>query len=191
MMDINVDLLEWFIIFIDKKTSGKTVKNKIISNKELAEELHKPMIEKFKKRKVHSPFIENIWSTDLADMQLISKFNKLLRFLLCVIDIYSKYAQVISLKDKKRITINNAFQKLLDESNHQPNKTWVDKGNEFYNRSLKLCLQNNDTETFLTHNERKSVTAERFIGTLKIKIYKHMTSISKNVYLEKLNDIVN
>ena len=131
MMDINVDLLEWFIIFIDKKTSGKTVKNKIISNKELAEELHKPMIGKFKERKVHSPFIENIWSTDLADMQLISKFNKLLRFLLCVIDIYSKYAQVIPLKDKKRITITNAFQTLLDESNHKPNKIWVDKGNEF------------------------------------------------------------
>ena len=87
-----MDLLQWSIHFFDKKTSGGTVKNENISNKELAEELHKPIIRKFNKRKVHSPFIDNIWGTDLADMQLISKFNKGFRFLLCVTDIYSKYA---------------------------------------------------------------------------------------------------
>ena len=80
------------LIFFDKKTSGRTVKHKIISNKELAQELHRPIIRKFEKRKVHSSFIDNIWSVDLADMQLISKFNIRLRFLLCVIDIYSRYA---------------------------------------------------------------------------------------------------
>ena len=89
--------------------SGGTIKNEIISNKELAEELHKPIIRKFNKRKVHSPFIENIWGADLAHMQLISKFNKGFLFLLCVIDIYSKYAWVIPLNDKKAITITNAF----------------------------------------------------------------------------------
>ena len=68
---------------------------------------------------------------------MISKFNKEFRFLLCVIDIYSKYAWVIPLKDKKGITITNAFQKILDESNRKPNKIWVDKGSEFYNRSMK------------------------------------------------------
>ena len=85
--------------------------------KELGEELHKPIIRKFNKRKVHSPFIENIWVLDLADTELINKFNKGVRFLLCVIDIYSKYAWVIPLKDKKGIIITNAFQKILDESN--------------------------------------------------------------------------
>ena len=74
-MDVKVNLLQWSIIFLIKKTSGGTVKNEIISNKELAEELNKPIIRKFKKRKVHSSFIDNIWSADLADMQLISKFN--------------------------------------------------------------------------------------------------------------------
>ena len=102
--------------YFDKKTGG-TVKNKNISNKELAEELHKPITRKINKRKVHSPFTGNIWGGDLADMQLISKFNKGLRFLLCAIDIYSKNAWVIPLKYKKRITITNAFQKILDESN--------------------------------------------------------------------------
>ena len=90
MMDFNVDLLQWFINFLVKKTSGSGIKNKNISNRELAEELHKPFIRKFDKRKVHSPFLDNIWGADLADMQFISKFNKRFRFLLCVIDIYSK-----------------------------------------------------------------------------------------------------
>ena len=76
--------------FFDKKTSGGTVKNENISNKELAAELHKLIVRKFEKRKVHSPFIDNIQGADLADMQLISKFNKGIHVLLCVIDISSK-----------------------------------------------------------------------------------------------------
>ena len=88
----------------------------------LVEELHKPIIKKFKKRKVHSSFIDNIWAADLANIQLISKFNKRIRFLLCDIDILSKYAWVIPLKGKRGIIIINAFQKILDESNRKPNK---------------------------------------------------------------------
>ena len=104
-------------------------------------------------------------------MQLISKFNKGLRFLLCVIDIFSKYACVVPLKDKKGVTITNAFQKILKESNGKPSKIWVDKGSEFYNRSFKKWLQGNDIEMYSIHNEGKSVFAERFIRTLKTKIY--------------------
>ena len=77
--------------FLDKKSSGGTVKNENFSNEELAEVLQKPVIKKFKKRKVQSSFIDNMWGVDLADMQLIRKFNIEIRFLLCVIDIYSKY----------------------------------------------------------------------------------------------------
>ena len=102
-----------------------------MSNQELAEELHKRSIRKFEKRKVHSSFIDNIWGANLPDMQLLGKSNKAIRFLLCVIDIFSKYIRVIPLKDKKGITITNAFQKILDESNRKPNKIWVDKGSEF------------------------------------------------------------
>ena len=86
----------------------------IVNNKEniqLAEELHKPIIRKFEKRKVYSSFRDNIWGADLADMQLISKFNKGTRFLLCVIDIFSKYAWVATLKDKKGVTISKCFSK--------------------------------------------------------------------------------
>ena len=103
-------------------------------------------------------------------MQLISKFTKGFRFLLCVIDIFSKYVWVVPLKDKKVITITNAFQKILDDSNRKPNKIWVDKGSEFYNNSFKKWLKDNDIEMHLIHNEGKSVVAERFIRTLKTKI---------------------
>ena len=124
-------------------------------------------------------------------MQLISKLNKGFRFLLCVIDIYSKHAWVIPLKNKKGIAIINAFQKILKESNCKPNKIWVDKGSEFYNELMKSWLEKNDIEMCSTHNEGKSVVPERFIRTLKNKIYKYMTLISKYVYIEKLDDIVN
>ena len=107
-------------------------------------------------------------------MQLISKFSKGFRFLLRVIDIYSKYAWVIPLKDKKGITIT------IDESNHQPNEIWVDNGSEFYNRSMKSWLEINDIQMYSTHNEGESVIAERFIRPFKNKIYKYITSILKN-----------
>ena len=93
----------------DESASGGAIKNENMSNKELAEELHKPIIRKFEKRKVHSSFTDNIWFADFADMQLISKFNKGIHFLLC--DIFCKYAWFIPVKDKKGITIINAFQK--------------------------------------------------------------------------------
>ena len=88
--------------FFSKKSKGSGIKNEIKQNQQLAYELHQPIIRKFKKRKVHSSFIDNIWGADLADMQLISKFNKGFRFLLYVIDTFNKYAWVVPLKDKER-----------------------------------------------------------------------------------------
>ena len=96
----------------------------------------------------------------------------------------------VPLKDKKGVSIVNAFQSILKKSNRKPNKIWVDKGGEFCNRSIKSWLEKNDIEMHSTHNEGKSVVAERFIRTIKNKIYKYMTSISKNVYIDKLDDIV-
>ena len=88
------------------------------------------------------------------------------------------------------MSIVNAFQSILDDSKRKPNKIWVDKGSEFYNRSMKSWLQGNDIAIYLTQNEGKSVVAERFIRTLRNKMYKYMTSISRNVYIDKLDDIV-
>ena len=119
--------------FFDKKSTGSGIANE--PNYQLANELHKRIIRKFIKRKVYSGFKDNIWGIDLADVQLLSKFNKGFRFLLCVIDIFGKYAWVVPLKDKKGATIVNAFQKILKKSSRKPHKIWVDKGSEFYNNS--------------------------------------------------------
>ena len=114
---------------------------KNILSKELAEELDKALIKKFKKIKVHSSFIDNIWGVDLAGMQLIRKLNKWIRFLLCVTDIFNKKTWVIPLRDKKCITITNGFQKIPKEYNCKPSKIWVEKDREFYNRSMKPWLE--------------------------------------------------
>ena len=180
--------------FFDKKSKGSGAKHvntkRRPQNQQLAEEFHKPIIKKFEKRKVQAAYKENIWGGDLADMQLLNKYNKGIRFLLCVIDIFRKYTWVVPLKDKKGVSIVTAFQSISKQSNRKPKKIWVDKGSEFYNASFKKWLQDNDIVMYSTNNEGKSAVAERFIRMLKSKIYKYMISISKNVYINKLDDIV-
>ena len=114
-------------------------------------------------------------------MQLLSKYNEGTRYLLCAIDFFSKYDFVVPLKDKKGTTIVNAFQSILDNSKRRPNKSY---------NSFKKYLKDNNIEMYSAHNEGKSAVPERFIRTLKNKIYKHITAISKNLYFDVLNDIV-
>ena len=110
---------------------------------------------------MYSSYKGNIWGVDLADMQLISKYNKGSRYLLCAIDLLSKYTFVVPLKDKKGATIVNAFQSILDNSKRKPNKIWTDQGREFYNTHFKKWLKDNNIEMYSLHNEGKSVVAER------------------------------
>ena len=138
--------------YFDKKSAGngkKHVNTKITpQNQQLAAELHRPIIRNFDKTKVHAAFKDNIWVANLADMQLLSRYNKGIRFLLCVIDIFSKYTWVVPLKDEKGISIVKAFQSILKQSNRKPNNIWVDKGSEFYNGYFKKWLQDNDIFMF-------------------------------------------
>ena len=134
--------------FFDKKSKGAGIKS--MPNQQLVNELHKPIIRKFKKRKGYSSFNDNIWGVDLADMKLITKYKKGVRYLLCAIDLFSKYAFVVPLKDKEGITIANAFQSILDNSKRKPNKIWVDQGNEFYNTHFKKWLEDNNRNIFNT-----------------------------------------
>ena len=115
--------------FFSKKSMGSGIARSSI----LADKLHKPIIRKFNKSKVYSQFKNNIWGVDLANMQSLSRKNKGIKYLLCAIDLYSKYAFVIPLKDKKGVSIVNAFDKIIKQSNRKPNKIWVDQGGEFYN----------------------------------------------------------
>ena len=153
--------------------------------------MHKPVIKKINKRKVYSQFKVNICGVDLAEMQSLSRKNKGIKYLLCAIDLYSKYAFVVPLKDKKGISIVDTFNKIIKQSNRKPNKIWVDQGGEFYNHNFKKWLSDNNIIMYSTYNEGKSVVAERFIRTLKNKLYKHLTASGKNVSYDVLHDVVN
>ena len=111
-------------------------------------------------------------------MQSLSRKNIGFKYLLCVIDLYSKYAFVILLKDKKGISILSAFDKIIKQ------------GGDFYNNIFKKWLSDNDIIMYSTYNEGRSVVADRFIRTLKNKLYKHMTATGKNVYYDVLDDVV-
>ena len=118
--------------FFDKKSKGSGITNE--SNYQLANEFYKPIFRKFRKRKMCSSFRGNIWGVDLADMQSLSKYKKGIKYLLCAIDLFSKYVWVIPLNDKKVTSIVNAFKKIILER-RKPNEIWVDQGSEFYNQS--------------------------------------------------------
>ena len=141
-------------------------------------------------KKVYSSFRDNIWGIDLADMQSRSKYNKGIKHLLCAINFFSKYAWVVPIKDKKGTSIVNVFKKILSDSDRKPNKIWVDQGSELYNKSFKDFLKISNSKMYSTYNEGKFVVAERFIRTLKNKIFKHMTAISKNIYFDALENVV-
>ena len=113
-------------------------------------------------------FRDNIWSVHLADMQSLSKYNKGSKYLLCAIDLFSKYAWVVPLKDKRGMSIVNAFQKII--SKRKPNKIWVDQNGGFYNKFSKRFLKINNIEMYSTYIERKSAVAESFIRTVESKI---------------------
>ena len=184
--------------FFDKKSSGsgrRKVNRKKTgfiseSSVKLADELHKPVIKKFSKTKVYSSFKDNIWGVDLADMRLLSRQNKGIKYLLCAIDLFSKYAFVVPLKDKRGVSIVEGFKEIVNKSGRQPYKVWVDQGHEFYNKVFGNWLKDEGIEMYSTYNEGKSVVVERFIRTLKNKLYKHMTSVGKDVYWNILDDIV-
>ena len=123
-------------------------------------------------------------------MQSLSKYNKGIKYLLCSIDLFSKYVWVVHVKVKKGTSIVNAFKKTISKV-RKTNNIWVDQGSEFCNQSFKDFLRINNIEMYSTYNEGKSVVSEKFIRTLKNKIFKHMTDISKNVYFDVFDNIVN
>ena len=151
----------------DKKTGSR-----VSVNKHLVEELHKPVIIKFKRKQVYARFKDNIWAADLVEMGSLFYMNTFAKYLLWVIDVFIKYEWVKSLKYKKGKTVLNAFIEIVNESNRHPKKLWVDQGREFYNKLMQEWLENDDILMYCTHNEGTSVITERFIKTLKAKIFK-------------------
>ena len=135
--------------FFDKKSKGSGITNEF--NYQLANELHQLIIKKIKKRKLYSSFKDNTWGVGLADMQSLSRYNKGFKYLLCAINLFSKYVCVIPIKDKRGISIINAFKKIILK--RKPNKIWVDQSSEFYNNTFKDFLKINNIEMYSAFNE--------------------------------------
>ena len=158
-----------------------------LTNK-LADELHHRVIKKFPKRRVYVHSIDQTWAVDLADMQQYSKQNKHYKYLLAVIDVFSKYGWLIPLKNKTGATVSEAFKTLFKE--RKPMYIWSDKGSEFYNRQVKELLKDNNIELYSTENEEKSSVVERWIGTMKQRMFKYFTAHDTTKYYDILDDLV-
>ena len=122
--------------------------------KELADELHKPIKRNFTRRRVIANHIDEIWCSDLVEMQQFSKWNKGYRYLLMVLDVFSKYGWIVPLKDKKGETVAEAFKKIFKEG-RKPQYLWTDKGKEYYNKHVKELLDKNKITLYSTENEEK------------------------------------
>ena len=157
---------------------------------QLAEELHKPIKRKFTKRRVISDGIDEIWSADLVDMQWNSKENKGVKYLLNVIDVFSKFVWSVPIRDKTGKSIVEAFQHIINESNRKPKKLWVDQGTEFYNRSFKKWLDDHNIDIYSAYNEGKAVIIERFNRTLKERMWKYFSAKNTHHYLDILNELI-
>ena len=157
---------------------------------QLAEELHKPIRRKFKTRKVIVNHIDEIWSADLVFMDKLSKWNKGFKYLLTVIDVFSKFAWVKPLKDKKGSSITTAFADIIKKYKRKPEYLWVDKGSEFYNKTFKEWLLQNDIELYSTFNAGKAVIIERFNKTLKSKMYKQFTIQNNTIWYNIVDKLV-
>ena len=161
---------------------------------QLANEIHKPIRRKFEKRRViitgknsNSP-VDNTWTADLVDMQPYSRWNRGYKYLLTVLDVFSKYAWVVPIKDKKGETITKAFRVIVGK--RKPVYLWTDKGTEFYNSNFKEYLKENGITLYSTQNVEKSSVIERFNRTLKSKMFKQFTIQNSTVFTDILPQIV-
>ena len=161
---------------------------------QLANEIHKPVRRKFEKRRViitgknsNSP-VDNTWTADLVDMQPYSRWNRGYKYLLTVLDVFTKYAWVVPIKDKKGETITKAFKVIVGK--RKPVYLWTDKGTEFYNSDFKEYLKENGITLYSTQNVEKSSVIERFNRTLKSKMFKQFTIQNSTVFTDILPRIV-
>ena len=180
---------------LDKKLARSIIGGKrklgwgIEWSNELADELHKPIRKKFKKRRVFAGGVDAIWTADLVDMQSFSKNNKGFKYILMIIDVFSKFGWAILLKTKTGLEVTKAFQHLW-ETQSPPQKLWTDKGKEFYNRHMKELLKKNNVELYSTENEEKSSVVERWNRTIKRTMWKYFTANNTQNYIDVLAEII-
>ena len=159
-------------------------------NEELADELHAPVRRKFKRRRVISYGVDDVWSCDLVEMQEWKKQNKGYRYMLNVIDVHSKYAWSIPLKDKTGKTVLDAFKQIVNSSGRKPDHIWVDEGKEFYNKHMDEWIKENNINRYSTHGEHKSAVVERFNRTLKTIMWKRFTAENTRNWIDMLDKLL-
>lgn len=158
-------------------------------NKLIIKELHKPVKRKFQRSKVVTKGIDDIWASDLIDLRNLSKQNKGYKYILTVIDCFSRYAWGIPLKDKLGSTVKDAFKQIFKE--RKPNKLWVDQGSEYINKNFKEWLDSQKIQTYHTYSEHKSSIAERFNRTLKSRIWRIFSENNNYKWIDELPNLVN
>ena len=174
-------------IIRSKRKLGLGVEN---HNKILSEELHKSKRKNYLRRKIIVNHIDEIFAADLVEMQKFTKLNNGYRYLLTCIDIFSKFAWVIPLKDKKGITIKNALEKIFKQ--RKSKFLWTDRGTEFYNKQVQDLLNENNIKLYSTNNsEIKSTVIERFNRTFKNMMYKKFTENNNTIFYNILDELVN
>ena len=156
---------------------------------DLADELHKPLRTKFQKRFVFVRDVDDIWAADLVDMQTHSRVNGGNKYLLMIIDCFSKFGWIIPLKKKTGLEVSKAFE-ILFKKQKPPKKLWTDKGTEFYNKELDKVLKKHNVELYSTHNEEKSCVVERWNRTIKTIMWKYFTANGTYKYLNILEKLV-
>ena len=159
-------------------------------SQQLAEELHKPITRNFRKRRVISHSIDKIWAADLVEMKKYSKWNKGIKYLLMVIDVFSKYGWIVPLKEKKTESVSLAFDHIFKKSKRKPEKLWTDKGSEFISKHFKDFLKRNNIMLYHTQNEEKSSVVERWNRTMKNKMWKMFSANNSTIYWDKLDKLV-
>ena len=159
-------------------------------SQQLAEELHKPITKNFRKRRVISYGIDKIWAADLVEMQKFSKWNKGVKYLLTVIDVFSKYGWIKPLKDKKTESVSTAFDEIFKKSKPKPTMLWTDKGSEFISKHFKEFLKKSKIKLYHTENEEKSSIVERWNKTMKNRMWKMFSANNNTVYWDKLEELV-
>ena len=155
---------------------------------ELADELHKPIRRKFQKRIVFAKNVDDVWAADLVDMQAFSKFNNGFKYILMIIDVFSKFGWAVPLKTKTGIAVAEAFEKIFKEN--VPSMLWTDKGKEFYNTHLTKILRKNNVKLYSTENEEKASVAERWNRTIKTWMWKYFTANNTKRYIDILPSLI-
>ena len=156
---------------------------------QLAEELHKPITRKFTKRRVFVKGVDEIWAADLVEMGKFSDWNKGIKYLLMVIDVFSKFGWIEPLKDKKGETVAAAFEKNF-KLGRKPRLLWADKGREFYNKNVNQLLSKKNIKLYSTENEEKSSVVERFNRTFKQMMWKMFSANNNTIYIDKIDELL-